>query len=81
MSTISGELEITAIDIGQGDAFLVVTPGGHTLLLDSGGLLGMSHSDMDIGEDVVSPYLWQRGVWHIWTRSPSATATRTTSAG
>jgi len=56
------ELEITAIDIGQGDSFLVVTPNGHTLLLDSGGLLGMSHSDLDIGEDVVSPYLWQRGV-------------------
>ncbi|HVJ04056.1 MAG TPA: ComEC/Rec2 family competence protein [Candidatus Saccharimonadales bacterium] len=56
------ELEITAIDIGQGDSFLLVTPGGHTLLLDSGGLLGMSHSDLDIGEDVVSPYLWQRGL-------------------
>jgi competence protein ComEC len=56
------ELEITAIDIGQGDSFLVVTPGGHTLLLDSGGLLGIHHSDLDIGEDVVSPYLWQRGL-------------------
>jgi competence protein ComEC len=56
------ELEITAVDIGQGDSFFLVTPNGHTLLLDSGGLLGMSHSDLDIGEDVVSPYLWQRGV-------------------
>ena len=59
------ELEITAIDIGQGDSFLVVTPGGHTLLLDSGGLLGMSHSELDIGEDVVSPYLWERGVTRL----------------
>lgn len=59
------ELEITAIDIGQGDSFFVVTPNGHTLLLDSGGLLGMSHSDLDIGEDVVSPYLWQRGLSHL----------------
>jgi competence protein ComEC len=56
------ELEITAIDIGQGDSFFLVTPNGHTLLLDSGGLLGMSHSDLDIGEDVVSPYLWHRGL-------------------
>jgi competence protein ComEC len=56
------ELEITAIDIGQGDSFLLVTPAGHTLLLDSGGLLGMSHSELDIGEDVVSPYLWERGL-------------------
>lgn len=59
------ELEITAIDIGQGDSFLVVTPNGRTLLLDSGGLLGMSHSELDIGEDVVSPYLWQRGLSHL----------------
>jgi competence protein ComEC len=58
-------LEITAIDIGQGDAFLVVTPRGRTLLLDSGGVLGISHSEMDIGEDVVSPYLWQRGVTRL----------------
>jgi competence protein ComEC len=56
------ELEITAIDIGQGDSFFVVTPNGRTLLLDSGGLLGMSHSELDIGEDVVSPYLWERGL-------------------
>ena len=56
------ELEITAIDIGQGDSFFLVTPNGHTLLLDSGGLLGMRRSDLDIGEDVVSPYLWQRGL-------------------
>jgi competence protein ComEC len=59
------ELEITAIDIGQGDSFLVVTPHGRTLLLDSGGLLGTSHSELDIGEDVVSPYLWQRGLSHL----------------
>jgi competence protein ComEC len=59
------QLEITAIDIGQGDSFLLVTPGGHTLLLDSGGLLGTSHSELDIGEDVVSPYLWARGVTRL----------------
>jgi competence protein ComEC len=55
-------LEITAIDIGQGDSFLLVTPDGHTLLIDSGGLLWPRHGNLDIGEDVVSPYLWTRGV-------------------
>jgi competence protein ComEC len=58
-------LEITAIDIGQGDSFLLVTPGGHTLLLDSGGLPGQRHGEFDIGEDVVSPYLWQRGLGRL----------------
>jgi len=62
---VKGALEITAIDIGQGDSFLIVTPEGKTLLLDSGGLLGGNQSEFDIGEDVVSPYLWQRGIHHL----------------
>ena len=58
----SGKLELTAIDVGQGDSLLIVTPEGKTLLLDSGGLLGNGHSEFEIGEDVVSPYLWWRGL-------------------
>jgi beta-lactamase superfamily II metal-dependent hydrolase len=33
---------------------------GRTLLVDAGGLPHWAHSDLDIGEDVVSPYLWSR---------------------
>jgi competence protein ComEC len=55
-------LEITAIDVGQGDSLLIITPDGKTLLLDSGGVGGGSHSDFDVGEEVVSPYLWSRGI-------------------
>jgi competence protein ComEC len=58
-------LEMTAIDVGQGDSILLVLPDGHTLLLDAGGLPYWTHSQMDIGEDVVSPYLWSRGISHI----------------
>ena len=57
-----GVLEITAIDVGQGDSLLVITPEGKSLLLDSGGVGGGSHSDFDVGEEVVSPYLWSRGI-------------------
>src|SRR5207248_5998433 len=57
-----GALEITAIDVGQGDSLLVISPEGRTLLIDSGGHLGPTHSDFDFGEDVVSPYLWSRGI-------------------
>ncbi|HEX8927250.1 MAG TPA: ComEC/Rec2 family competence protein, partial [Terriglobales bacterium] len=60
------KLELTAIDIGQGDSLLLITPQGRTLLLDSGGPAGfVKSSDFDIGEDVVSPYLWERGIDHL----------------
>ena len=60
-----GALEITAIDVGQGDSLLAVTPEGRTMLIDAGGPVG-SHgvseivSNFDVGEEVVSPYLWTR---------------------
>jgi competence protein ComEC len=55
-------LEMTAIDVGQGDSILLVSPSGRTLLVDAGGLPRWVHSDLDIGEDVVSPYLWSRAI-------------------
>jgi competence protein ComEC len=59
----AGQLEVTAIDVGQGDSLLVVTPEGRTLLIDSGGVVGASpDSNFDIGEEVVSPVLWSRGI-------------------
>ncbi len=58
----AGVLEVTAIDVGQGDSILLVSPQGRALLIDAGGLPSWMHSDLDIGEDVVSPYLWSRGI-------------------
>jgi competence protein ComEC len=58
----AGAVEMTAIDVGQGDSILVVSPGGHKLLVDAGGLPFWERSQLDIGEDVVSPYLWSRGI-------------------
>jgi competence protein ComEC len=61
-----GVLEITAIDVGQGDSLLLVSPQGKTLLVDAGGPTGGAaqapSSNFEIGEDVVSPVLWGRNI-------------------
>lgn len=61
-----GVLEVSVIDVGQGDSILVVTPEGKTLLVDGGGPSGPPRAEsFDVGEDVVSQYLWERGVTRL----------------
>jgi competence protein ComEC len=61
-----GRLEVTVLDVGQGDSLFVVSPTGKTLLIDGGGAFGgfPGHEQAqgsDPGEEAVSPYLWSRG--------------------
>jgi competence protein ComEC len=61
-------LLLEAIDVGQGDSLLVISPDGKTLLVDGGGFGGgprQTASEFDIGEEVVSPALWARGIRHL----------------
>jgi len=43
----------------------MITSDGRTLLVDAGGLPQWMHSDFDLGEQVVSSYLWNRGIDHL----------------
>ncbi|HYA98159.1 MAG TPA: DNA internalization-related competence protein ComEC/Rec2, partial [Methylomirabilota bacterium] len=61
-----GTLELTALDVGQGDSLLVISARGTSMLIDAGGSFtgwggGAQRRGPDPGEEAVSPYLWSRG--------------------
>lgn len=65
-----GRVELNVLDVGQGDSLFLISPAGHTILVDAAGPfndpyhLGQSRGS-DPGEDAVSPYLWSRGFQKI----------------
>jgi competence protein ComEC len=60
------EVELVFLDVGQGDATLVLTPEGRSLLVDGGGFLipgrERRREGFDVGREVIVPYLKRRGI-------------------
>jgi competence protein ComEC len=74
----NGRLTIDFLDVGQGDSALITFPNGETMLVDGGGKASYENRDSNengeqpfepdvttIGENVVSPFLWEKGYSRI----------------
>ncbi len=54
--------ELVFLDVGQGSSTLVLFPDGKKVLIDGG---GASSSKFNVGESIIAPYLWYRGITHL----------------
>lgn len=55
-------MQVHFIDVGQGDAALIVSPSGRAAMIDTGGTL---NSDFDVGRRVDLPYLRHYGITEL----------------
>jgi competence protein ComEC len=58
----SKDLQITAIDVGQGSATFLRLPRGVTMLVDGG---GFHNNSFDMGRSVIAPFLYARRIGKI----------------
>ena len=56
---LNTESELVFLDVGQGSATLLTLPQGKTILVDGG---GASSKTFDVGERIIAPYFWHRGL-------------------
>jgi len=55
-------MEITFLDVGQGDSIFIKTPGNRNVLIDGGGIPDYKESSFDTGQSILIPFLYKNGV-------------------
>ncbi|HHT9124657.1 MAG TPA: DNA internalization-related competence protein ComEC/Rec2 [Candidatus Brocadiia bacterium] len=54
------DLRLTCLSVGHGSAVFIEFPNGKNLLFDAG-----SYANFDVGESIIAPFLWERGIKKI----------------
>ena len=63
LNNINKETKVYFIDVGQGDSTLITTENKKNILIDGGG--NVTNKNYDVGENVLLPYLLDRGIKNI----------------
>ncbi|QSZ26758.1 DNA internalization-related competence protein ComEC/Rec2 [Aceticella autotrophica] len=58
--TVHKGLEVTFLDVGQGDSAFVETPHGKKILIDGGGRPNANGTAFDVGHNIVMPFLYYK---------------------
>jgi competence protein ComEC len=56
------DLQVTFIDVGQGDSILLETPSGKNILIDGGGLPTWRKREYNIGTKIIAPLLNKKNI-------------------
>lgn len=56
------ESTLTVLDVGQGSAVIIELPDHETILIDGGRMQAPSATGMDVGENLIAPFLWHKKV-------------------
>ncbi len=59
-----GPGRVSYLDVGQGTSTFLHLPDGSAVLIDGGGNRG---SSINIGEQVIGPFLWKQRIWRLDT--------------
>jgi len=58
-----GRSNVAVLDVGQGSSVFLQLPDGSRILVDGGS--GSKESSLNIGEQVIAPYLWSQRIWRL----------------
>ena len=56
------ETTLTVLDVGQGSAIVIEMPNREVILVDGGRKQAPSAAGMDVGENLIAPFLWHKGI-------------------
>jgi len=59
----NSDMEVTFLDVGQGDSAHIKTPSGANILIDGSG--GGAEGSFDLGRSVIAPYLWNKRIFKL----------------